>query len=178
MRLFREIRERGYGGSRHVVCRYVASVKDGTAVAAPAPNPSPRKITSWIMRRRDTPGDRDAARLDEVRPACPDIASACDLARVFAGLVRNRRGHLLLEWIRQAEQDGPKPIQAFAGFLRQHLDAVTAGMTLTFSSGVVEGHVNRIETIKRQMYGRALFPAAENQNPDPAVVVTEARSRP
>ncbi|MEV0322536.1 ISL3 family transposase [Streptomyces sp. NPDC050658] len=158
MRLFREVRERGYGGSRHVVCRYVASIKDGTAVPAPAPIPSPRKITSWIMRSRETLQDKDAARLDRVRLACPDIAAACDFARVFAELVRNRRGHLLLDWIRQAEQDGPKPIRGFAGFLRQDLDAVTAGMTLAYSSGVVEGHVNRIKTIKRQMYGRASFP--------------------
>jgi len=38
-------------------------------------------------------------------------------------------------------------------------DAVTAGLTLPWSSGSVEGHVNRIKMLKRQMYGRA--------NPDP-----------
>ncbi|WP_374117104.1 transposase [Streptomyces sp. RKAG293] len=37
------------------------------------------------------------------------------------------------------------------------IDAVTAGLTLQYSSGVVEGHVNRVKTIKRQMYGRASF---------------------
>jgi transposase len=37
------------------------------------------------------------------------------------------------------------------------LDAVTAGLTLPHSSGLVEGNVNRIKTIKRQMYGRAGF---------------------
>jgi transposase len=39
--------------------------------------------------------------------------------------------------------------------LRRDQDAVTAGLTLPYSSGPVEGHVNRIKTIKRQMYGRA-----------------------
>ncbi|MCC0100622.1 transposase [Streptomyces flavotricini] len=34
---------------------------------------------------------------------------------------------------------------------------MTAGLALQYSSGVVEGHVNRIKTIKRQMYGRASF---------------------
>jgi transposase len=43
------------------------------------------------------------------------------------------------------------------GFLRQDLDAVTAGLTLAWSSGVVEGHVNRVKTLKRAMYGRASF---------------------
>ncbi|MFD3842523.1 hypothetical protein ACFWWC_40710 [Streptomyces sp. NPDC058642] len=58
-----------------------------------------------------------------VRLACPDITRACDLARTFADLVRHRRGYLRLEWIRQAEQGAPKPMQGFAGFLRQDLDA-------------------------------------------------------
>jgi transposase len=36
------------------------------------------------------------------------------------------------------------------------LDAVTAGLSLPFSSGPVEGNVNRIKMLKRQMYGRAI----------------------
>ncbi len=32
------------------------------------------------------------------------------------------------------------------------------GLTLPWSSGVVEGTVNKIKMIKRQMYGRAGFP--------------------
>ncbi|MEV6175333.1 hypothetical protein AB0L99_45015 [Streptomyces sp. NPDC051954] len=52
---------------------------------------------------------------------------------------------LVLEWIRQAEQNAPKPMKAFAGFLRQYLDAVTAGLALPWSSGVVEGHVNGVK---------------------------------
>jgi len=34
--------------------------------------------------------------------------------------------------------------------LRRDQDAVTAGLTLPWSSGVVEGHVNRIKMLKRQ----------------------------
>ncbi|MEU9328412.1 hypothetical protein AB0D91_32245 [Streptomyces canus] len=32
---------------------------------------------------------------------------------------------------------------------RLNLDAVTVGLTLPWSSGVVEGHVNRVKTLKR-----------------------------
>ncbi|MEU5539300.1 hypothetical protein [Streptomyces sp. NPDC020362] len=35
--------------------------------------------------------------------------------------------------------------------------AVTAGLTLQSSSGMVEDHVNRIKTIKRATHGRASF---------------------
>ncbi|WP_406163641.1 hypothetical protein OG298_02565 [Streptomyces sp. NBC_01005] len=34
---------------------------------------------------------------------------------------------------------------------------VIAGLTLPWNSGVVEGHVNRIKMLKRQMFGRAGF---------------------
>ena len=35
--------------------------------------------------------------------------------------------------------------------------AVQAAVTQRWSKGPVEGHVNRLKTIKRQMYGRAGF---------------------
>ncbi|MGV9245355.1 transposase [Streptomyces sp. NPDC003710] len=54
-------------------------------------------------------------------------------------------------------EDAPKPMQGFAGFLRQDHDSVTAGLTLPWSSGATEGHVNRVKTLKRAMYGRASF---------------------
>lgn len=48
-------------------------------------------------------------------------------------------------------------MKGFVGFLHQDLDAVTAGLTLPWSSGVVERHVNRVKTLKRAMYGRSSF---------------------
>ncbi|MGW4994898.1 transposase [Streptomyces mirabilis] len=48
-------------------------------------------------------------------------------------------------------------LRHFAQHLRRDLDAVTAGLTLPWNSGVVEGHVNRIKMLKRQMFGRAGF---------------------
>ncbi|WP_436850849.1 transposase [Streptomyces avermitilis] len=45
----------------------------------------------------------------------------------------------------------------FALHLLRDRDAVTAGLTLHWSSGGTEGAVNRIKKIKRQLYGRAGF---------------------
>lgn len=153
-RLFQEIHDRGCRGSRHAVRKYLAALRAGTAEPVRADIPSPRKITSWIMRPRDTLTESQDKRLLEVRLACPDITQACDLACMFADLVRHRHGYLL-EWIRQVEQDAPKPMQGFAGFFRQDVDGVTAGLTLSWSPGVVEGHVKWVETLKGAMYGRA-----------------------
>ncbi|MFF7780302.1 hypothetical protein ACFZCG_38515 [Streptomyces tanashiensis] len=127
-RLFLEIRERGYRGSRQVVRKHLAALRAGNAEPVRADIPSPRKITGWIMRPRDTLPPELERRLLDVRIACPGIARACDLARAFADLLRHRRGFLPTEWIRQAEQDAPQPVSGFAGFLRQELDAATAGL--------------------------------------------------
>ncbi|WP_160502447.1 ISL3 family transposase [Streptomyces sp. BA2] len=143
-RLFLEVRERGYRGSRQVVRKHLAALRAGNAEPVRTDIPSPHKITGWIMRPREALTDHQDEQLLQVRLACPDITRACDLARNFADLVRHQRGQLLMDWIRQAEQDAPAPMRSFAGFLRQDLDAVTAGMTLTYSSGVVEGHINRL----------------------------------
>jgi transposase len=45
---------------------------------------------------------------------------------------------------------------SFARGLEQDLDTVTNGLTMNWSSGSVEGHVNRM--LKRQMFGRAGLP--------------------
>ncbi|MET8537469.1 ISL3 family transposase [Streptomyces sp. NPDC005065] len=156
-RPFLEVRERGYRRSRQVVRKHLAALRASNAEPVRADIPNPRKITGWITRPRESLTDQQEERLLEVQLACPDITRACDLTRAFTDLVRNRRGSFLLEWIRQAEQDAPKPMSGFASFLRQDLDAVTAGLTLHWSSGVVEGHVNRVKTLKRAMYGRAPF---------------------
>ncbi|MFJ3591436.1 hypothetical protein ACIQUY_00675 [Streptomyces sp. NPDC090231] len=48
-------------------------------------------------------------------------------------------------------------MHTFINGLERDPAAVTAGLTLPWSSGVVESHVNRIKMIKRQVYGRAGF---------------------
>ncbi|WP_406841468.1 hypothetical protein ACICHK_40135 [Streptomyces sp. AHU1] len=53
--------------------------------------------------------------------------------------------------------DGLPTLHALAAGIDRDRDAVVAGPTLPWNSGVVEGHVNRIKMLKRQMFGRAGF---------------------
>jgi len=46
---------------------------------------------------------------------------------------------------------------AFAGGLLRDITAVENGINMRWSNGAVEGPVNRLKSIKRQMYGRASF---------------------
>ena len=59
--------------------------------------------------------------------------------------------------MQQVATDGAPALRSFVSGLDRDLDAVTAGLTLSYNSGPVEGAVNRIKMIKRQMFGRANF---------------------
>lgn len=58
-------------------------------------------------------------------------------------------------WLERAEQSALLPLVRFARSLREDYDAVRAGVTVTTSNGQVEGQINRLKLLKRQMYGRA-----------------------
>jgi transposase len=67
-------------------------------------------------------------------------------------------GLRLPEWITEAVTSDLPGISTFAAGLESDFDAVTAGLTTDWNSGPVEGTVNRIKMLKRQMFGRAGFP--------------------
>ena len=72
----------------------------------------------------------------------------------YARLTRRDR---LTDWIHRVQADPLPALHSLITGLRRDLDAVIAGLTMPWNSGPVEGNVNRIKTIKRQMYGRASF---------------------
>jgi transposase len=73
-------------------------------------------------------------------------------------MVRKRRGHDLEAWITAATDSGIDALARFARGLQEDLAAVTAGLTLDWSNGPVEGQLTRLKLLKRQGYGRAGFP--------------------
>ncbi|MFJ2170335.1 transposase [Streptomyces griseofuscus] len=72
-------------------------------------------------------------------------------------MITELQGDRLQQWIQAVRADDLPSLHTFVNGLERDLAAVTAGLTLPWSSGVVEGHVNRIKMLKRQMYGRAGF---------------------
>jgi transposase len=71
--------------------------------------------------------------------------------------MNKRRGDRLPDWMLRVHADNLPALHSLVTGLRRDLDAVIASLTLTWSSGPVEGGVNRIKTTKRSMYGRAGF---------------------
>ncbi|GIF45187.1 hypothetical protein Axi01nite_94980 [Actinoplanes xinjiangensis] len=111
----------------------------------------------YICRHPDHLVERDTDRLRAILERCPELAAAADLVRSFAHMLTGLHGDRPGGWIVAAQQAGLPGITSFANGLTRDMDAVTAGLTLPHSSGPVEGNVNRIKMLKRQMYGRAGF---------------------
>ena len=89
------------------------------------------------------------------------MAAAIDLAEEFATLVRQRQPAQLDSWLHRAATSTLEALQRFATGLYEDYEAVKAGVTLPWSSGPVEGHINRLKMLKRQMFGRARLDSPE-----------------
>ncbi|REJ32418.1 MAG: hypothetical protein DIU82_12335, partial [Bacillota bacterium] len=61
----------------------------------------------------------------------------------------------LRSWLEQASRSSLGPIRGFARSIEQDMDAVMNALTLPWSNGPVEGYINKLKLLKRQMYGRA-----------------------
>jgi transposase len=89
---------------------------------------------------------------------CPELKTAAELAREFADMVRRRRSGEWDSWMASVQGPGvARELRSFAEGLRQDEAAVRAALSLEWSNGPVEGQINRLKTLKRQMYGRAGF---------------------
>jgi Transposase len=154
-RLHAELQERGYRGSLRTLRRLTAQLRQDTATPVPPPAPAARQAASWILTPAGKLIDADRAALAQITDRCEELKVTRDLVREFADMLCHRHGEHLEAWAVKAETSPVSELRGFARGLRKDRAAVTAGLTVAYSSGPVEGHVNRIKMIKRQMYGRA-----------------------
>jgi len=170
MRLFRDLRQRGYAGGYGVVAAYARRLRQAQGlppghrcprqalppVAAPPCQPlTPRRATWLVLRRETQRTEAEAQQLAQVRAQQAEVAEAIDLAQDFATLVRQRQPEALDPWLQRATASTLEALQRFAKGLYEDYEAVKAGVTLPWSTGPVEGHINRLKMLKRQMFGRA-----------------------
>ena len=106
------------------------------------------------MSEPDQLGEGERRFVTALLELSPPIAQAVDLAKAFSTMIKEGLADQLDDWITVAENGGFKH---FADRLRQDRDAVHAALTMPWSTGPVEGQINRLKVIKRTMYGRASF---------------------
>ena len=165
MQLWREMRALGYVHSARTVSRFITRLRQASAAgwapetqASPytrPQGPSARAVSfTWVCPETKRAQDAQLY-VDQLLQAHPVIAQAYTLSQAFLALVRERRGAALEAWMTETSASGIAALARFAQGLQEDLPAITAGLTLPWSNGAVEGHVNRLKLLKRQSYGRA-----------------------
>jgi transposase len=161
--LLQELRRLGYTGSESSLARYIRRrLKWNKRLAKERVGekpkcPSPRQVSIVMVQAPDKRADQDSAFLGRLTSNCVEAAAACCIAQDFADMIRQREPKRYDAWRLQVKAAAVPELLTFARVLDRDRDAVIAGITLPWSNGPTEGHVNRLKSIKRQMYGRAGF---------------------
>jgi hypothetical protein len=179
-----DLRALGYKGTYKAIVSpwrvgnvdFERAVNDIPMPAAPPPavltDPTQRQISPQIAatllttpRPELTAGN--AQIVDALKAGCPGYAVMRSLMLGFRALLKQssaptlptrapvRTVTALHHWMARARATGIALIQNFESQLQRDILAVEAAVTERWSNGPVEGQVNRLKTIKRQMYGRA-----------------------
>jgi transposase len=103
------------------------------------------------------------ARIIQDKEVARVLGLSCRLAALIRGCGTGRDRppaeplHTFDAWLKEACSCGIAAVETFAAGLQQEAAAVSAALTLPWSSGQTEGHIAKLKLIKRQMYGRANF---------------------
>lgn len=145
----------GFTGSVQTVRRWAAARRTPCVMnTATWPTPSHRRC-AWLLGMNTEPvASTERTFIDKLREIAPALAQAADLAKRFATMFRTRDACDLSEWLTAARHS---ELASFAIGITRDAAAVRAGIVEPWSTSPVEGQINRVKTIKRQMYGRAHY---------------------
>ncbi len=94
---------------------------------------------------------------DRVVNQCPEVVGLRRLALDFRDALKADESTQLLQWIESAKRSEFSQMVRFAYGLQKDISAVAAAVDTPWSTGQVQGQINRLKMIKRQMFGRADF---------------------
>jgi transposase len=166
--LWHEVRAQGFRGGYRSVARVLAPWRgrqrgrtrgpQATTVAPATPTApalTARQMAYSLLRRPEQRTETEQSQLTQVQQADPLLATLATYTEAFARMVRERAADRLDSWVEGVLASPWRELKRFAQGLRQDYAAVKAALTLRYSNGPTEGHVNRLKLFKRQMYGRA-----------------------
>jgi len=115
------------------------------------------RVAAWLTKSPQELSSEQQRSLDNFLKLCPAAYQLRKLALQFRAMLRWRRSKRLQSWIEKAMASRFSFLGQFARTLRRDLPAVERSITMPWSNGPLEGQINRLKVIKRQMYGRAGF---------------------
>ncbi len=158
--LWRELRDQGLTGRSGTVRLWATRQRrdrapEPAALRLPAvPVPTSRQATRLVLADQDKLDDAERNLVATLITAAPAITEAVTLVRAFAAMIRQQEVDALDPWIAAARQS---TLRGFAESIQRDRAAIKAALTLPWSTGPVEGRINKLKLVKRQMYGRANF---------------------
>jgi transposase len=166
-RLYQEICEQGYSHSIDTVNRALSNFRyteeQGKKLRAPrakkgsiaGASPSAKNVAALFVRREEKLNKEQKEYLGRLCASDTTLADARRLTQDFAEIVRGLEGEKLDGWLTEAESSEAEVMSKFAAGLKKDLAAVRAGLMESWSTGPVEGFINKLKLLKRQGYGRA-----------------------
>jgi transposase len=163
--LMQEVQARGFIGSRSTLYHAVVQLRrevlhvglpsSSTPAATRLLRATPRRLASWVLSTKRTPEQQ--LLLQQASALHPSIEMAIGLAQDFLLMLRARKPQHLRPWIEAVALSSLTPLNQFAQGLLRDFPAIEAACREPWSNGQLEGQVNRLKFLKRQMYGRANF---------------------
>jgi transposase len=155
-RLWREIREQGFTGTRSLVAKWIHAhgpdPTDTPSSAAPI-LPHARHL-AWLLLQAEEQHTPDEHALWTRLQQHPELVQMQALMQQGTAMIRQRHGDELDAWLLACRASPIVELRNFADVLQRDYAAVKAALTLPWSTGPVEGHINRLKLIKRSGYGR------------------------
>jgi transposase len=175
--LWLELQARGYTGSLKSVERWTRKQRLAATMTpdrAPGKRPDQafptRNLARLLLRETGDLSEEEREVIAGLERGCPEVIAARGWALQFARGLRDRQPKVLVPWVLEARASGIPALREFAVGLEREIAAIKAAFSLDWSkreqpvrcclvskNGPVEGMVNRIKLIKRQMFGRAGF---------------------
>lgn len=178
--LLREIKAQGFPGTRRMLDLWIRPRRQGLLTPTPEEQQailqhqrfplvaatekalplsiSPQELMELIWKEPELRREAEQECLDLLVVKLPVITEIHALVRDFITLFREKCSENLNAWFVRARNCDVPEIQLFSKGLAREQPAVEAAICLPWSNGPVEGIINKIKLIKRQMYGRASLP--------------------
>lgn len=151
--LWRRIQAAGFVGSLRVVGEWATRRRRDDRLGQPAgPSMSAQTIARGLTVERDTASAAITLVNATIETAAPDLIAAREVLDRFHAMMRSKDATRLEPWIASAKAG---KLASFATGIEADKDAVAAAIVEPWSSGQVEGKINQLKLIKRQMFGRA-----------------------
>jgi transposase len=120
-------------------------------------------LAAFLWKGADKLEEKQQRLLHECLQRYPAVAALYKNIHSYRLAIENRDYPAFLTWLKEQLLSKKNPFYYYAFRLRSDLQAVKNAFHLSYSNGLLEGHINRLKTIKRMLYGRASLPLLQKR---------------